>query len=93
MSPIRALKDRLTMRHMYRRTFSTPEGQKVLAHLCKHHVLSSAFTAASDRTTAYDNGSRDLVMGILKQIHSSDEDLQKQLAEYMNLESQPQPQD
>ena len=49
-------------------------------------VISSAFTASNPSQTAYDNGARDLVLGILKKIHRSDEDLHRQITEVYEQE-------
>jgi hypothetical protein len=82
MDATRKPREALSLRHAYRAAFSTDEGRIVLADLCKSAcITSSAFTMASDRQTAYDNGARDLVLGILRKIHRNDSDLLDQIEE------------
>ncbi len=91
---LQRLHDALSMRRAYRAVFATPDGKKVLHDLCRSaHITSSAFTAKCDRITAYDNGARDLVLGILKTIHRNDEDLHTQIHELTKAQyndNQPQ---
>lgn len=87
------LRDALTMRRTYRAVFGTPQGKIVLRDMAKAaSITTSAFTMGSERKTAYDNGARDLVLGILTKIHRTDEDLQRQIEELLIQENQqPQP--
>ena len=90
MNILRALKDAMHLRSRYRAVFGTPDGQAVLLDLMKAgQVTTSAFTAANPHQTAYDNGARDLVLGILKKINRTDEDLKKQIEEVYKQENQP----
>ena len=82
-SPIKVVHDALTLRRTYRAVFGTPDGQRVLRDICKAScVISSAYTAANPNQTAYDNGARDLALGILRTLYRSDEDLHLQIAQF-----------
>ncbi len=86
---IEAIRSALRMRSLYRQVFSTEAGKVVLNDLCKAACVStSAFSVNNQHQTAYDNGARDLVLGILRKIHRSDEDLHRQIAEMYEQEKQ-----
>lgn len=76
----------------YRRIFTreNDDVQRVLADLCKKaDVTRSCFTPGKPDLTAYDNGARDLVLGILRMIHSTDAEIRKQIEEvYQQQENQ-----
>ena len=78
-----------SLKSAYRRVFSkeSDDVQRVLRDLCKKaDVARSVFTPGHPDKTAYDCGARDLVLGILRMVHSSDEEIHKQIAEYYKNE-------
>jgi hypothetical protein len=63
-------------------TKESDDAERVLADLCKKaDVARSVFTPGHPDKTAYDCGARDLVLGILRMVHSTDEDIRKQISE------------
>lgn len=80
-----SIKDRINRHENYVATFTSPQGRKVLEHLCKiSHVTDSAFVSGSFDMTAYENGKRDLVLAILRQINKDPSDIIKQIEETTN---------
>lgn len=54
----------------YIAVFDNPDGQEVLAHLCKKfHVLSPSFTQGDPHVTSFKEGGRHCVLSILKYIN------------------------
>ena len=78
------------LRAAYQRLFTreNDDAERVLKDLCKKADLArSVFTPGHPDKTAYDCGARDLVLGILRMVHSTDEDIRKQITElYKNHE-------
>lgn len=86
---LQRLGDALAMRKAYRTIFSTEDGKIVLRHLCKNGcVTSPAFVAGDAQTTAYNNGKRDIVLAMLRYVHSSDDDIRRAIEETYKQEKQ-----
>lgn len=63
--------DRSRVKAAYRRVFESPEGQLVLRHLMKEgFVFKSTFVAGDMHQTALNEGSRRVVLSILKMANS-----------------------
>lgn len=61
---------RLKLQDTYRAVFDTPDGKKVLEHLCKvGHIVSPTFVAGDPHTTSFREGERHIVLSILRFIN------------------------
>lgn len=73
-----------SLKAAYQRVFTreNDDAERVLKDLCKRaDVARSVFTPGHPDKTAYDCGARDIVLGILRMVHSTDEDIRKQITE------------
>lgn len=69
----------------YKKTFSTPDGERVLEHLCKVGFLADTTYVAGDPTeTAHREGQRRLVLSILRFLERDARQLLKRLEELNN---------
>lgn len=85
MNLIRVIRDRLNLIGAYQRVFDTPDGKVVLAHLMREgFVVKSTFVAGDSHQTAMNEGSRRLVLSILRIVNKD----QKQLLEQLEKEIQ-----
>jgi len=67
LDKVRDLNDFIKLHGSYVAVFSTPDGQRVLEHICKKAgISSSTFVRGDSHETAYLNGKRDLALSILK---------------------------
>lgn len=74
----------LSLKSAYVRLFTreNDDAERVINDLCKKADISrSVYTPGHPDKTAYDCGARDLVLGILRMVHSTDEDIRKQITE------------
>lgn len=74
----------ITLKAAYQRlmTREDDDAARVINDLCKKADISrSVYTPGHPDKTAYDCGARDLVLGILRMVHSTDEDIRKQITE------------
>jgi hypothetical protein len=63
------LNNRIRLNEAYRRVFSSPDGEIVLAHLAKvNFVFSSTLVAGDTHLTAMNEGQRRLVLSIMRQL-------------------------
>jgi hypothetical protein len=84
---LEVLGDRIHRQENYVATFTSPQGQKVLQHLCKvGHVTTSTMVPGDTHLTSYNEGKRDLVLAILRQVHKDPSALIKQIEEASNHE-------
>jgi len=60
---------RVRLQGSYQRTFSEPDGQKVLNHLMKVAHVTRPMFDKDDKVLAYRTGQRDLVLQILSFVH------------------------
>lgn len=60
------INDRLRLQSDYRVAFESPEGKRVLSHLCKVGGINGSTYAADARLHAFKEGQRHLVLSILK---------------------------
>lgn len=82
LEKIRNLRGRIERQEDFRAVFDSPQGRRVLAFLCKTGcVTSSAFVAGASDVTSYNNGKRDLVLAILREINKDTDALIKQIEE------------
>ncbi len=64
----------------YKRVFSTPDGERVLEHLCKvSFVFDTSYVAGDPHETAHREGQRRLVLSILRFIERDPRELLKRL--------------
>ena len=69
----------------YKKTFSTPDGERVLKHLCKiGFVGDTTYVAGDPYETAHREGQRRLVLSILRFLERDPRILLKQLEELQN---------
>jgi hypothetical protein len=81
------LKDRIDLHENYLVTFTSKEGQKVLAHLCKvAKVTESSHTPGDPYTTAFKEGQRSIVTSILKYINKDQSEFIKQVEDALKNE-------
>lgn len=79
---VRVLKDRIQTHAAYVRLFNTPDGKIVLAHLMRQgYVFQSTHVPGDPNTTAMNEGSRRMVLSILKYVHRNHSELIKELEE------------
>jgi len=66
----------------YKKTFSTPDGERVLNHLCKVGFISDTTYVGGDPTeTAHREGQRRLVLSILRFLERDPREFMKRLEE------------
>ena len=64
------------VRSAYRRVFNSPEGHVVLLHLCREaYVFSPAFVQGDPYQSALNEGSRRVVLSIIRKAFKSESDL------------------
>jgi hypothetical protein len=69
----------------YKKIFSTPDGERVLEHLCKVGFIGDTTYVSGDPTeTAHREGQRRLVLSILRFLERDARQLLKQLEELRN---------
>ncbi len=74
--------DRIRLKASYQRTFDAPDGKRVLRHLMRvGFVTKSTFVAGDPHQTAMNEGSRRIVLSIIRFIATDDAALIKQLEE------------
>lgn len=79
---IDGLRARINRQENFRAVFDNPQGFAVLKFLCKTGcVTSSAFVAGAPDVTAYNNGKRDMVLAILREVNKDTDSLIKQIEE------------
>jgi len=79
---------KLHLRRAYKHTFEAPEGKQVLLHLMKScHMLTPTFVAGDPHQTAMNEGSRRVVLSILKMLNTDEKELLKQIEEEKQNES------
>jgi hypothetical protein len=70
-----ALQARRNLHRDFVATFSTPEGQRVLKHICKiGYLKDTTFNFVSRDKTLLNEGSRLLALAILKHLHKQPEE-------------------
>lgn len=66
----------------YKKTFSTPDGERVLNHLCKVGFISDTSYVSGDPTeSAHREGQRRLVLSILRFLERDPREFMKRLEE------------
>lgn len=86
MLPTRLSKlvDRKAVKSAFRRVFESPDGRVVLRHLMHEgFVLKSTFVGSDPHETALNEGSRRLVLSIIKMAFRDDAELNQQIEEGM----------
>lgn len=79
------LRGRLAIRKSYKQVFNTEDGKQVLAHLCRNCFLTqTTFVAGDPHQTAMNEGSRRVVLSIIRQLNMDEKDLLKQIEEQSN---------
>jgi hypothetical protein len=64
----------------YKRVFSTPDGERVLEHLCKvSFVFDTSYVSGDSHETAHREGQRRLVLSILRFMERDPRELLKRL--------------
>jgi hypothetical protein len=85
---VKALFTKAELHSSYRRIFETPDGQRVLKHLMKTcFVTSSTFVAGDQQQTTLNEGSRRVVLSILKFLGQSQDKLDKMIEEGLQDEN------
>lgn len=80
-----AIKRKIDVGASYKAVFETPDGQRVLQHLMRvGFVTSSTFVVNDPQQTALNEGSRRIVLSIIKKIGTDDSELIKQMEESLN---------
>lgn len=80
MSVIDVLRNRVDLHGAFSRLFNTEDGKIVMAHLVKTgFVLQSTFVAGDPQQTAMNEGTRRVVISIMKFVHRDHMQLIKQL--------------
>lgn len=74
------LRERLYLKKAYRQVFSTEDGKIVLRHLMRTcFITSPTFIAGDPQSTAMNEGSRRVVLSILKFLKMDEKELLKQI--------------
>lgn len=82
------LLERRRLKRDYQETFSTPHGQRVLAHILRiSGATSPRFTTDSDQLR-WNEAQRHLALSIFKQVHSSLDPLPDHIEEEINRAEQ-----
>lgn len=78
---IASLTRKLRRKHKFASVFTSADGQEVLRDLCvEGFVFRSTFVPNDPHATAMNEGSRRIVMGILREVYRSDDRIQAELA-------------
>lgn len=87
MNPVQLLKEHIALRGHYQKTFVGESGEAVLQHLCKTCFVSeSTFVAGEPHMTAMNEGSRRVVLAIMRQLNRPLDDLIKKLEQARKYE-------
>ena len=82
------LRERLYLRKAYRHVFSTEDGKIVLRHLMRScFMVAPTFVAGDPHQSAMNEGSRRVVLSILKLLKVDEKELQKQIEQEMQNEN------
>ncbi len=74
------MRDQTHLHAAYQRVFETPDGQLVLRHLMKTgYVFETTFVAGDTHRTALNEGSRRMVLSIVKFVKRDHKELVKQI--------------
>lgn len=70
----------------YRAVFETPEGELVLAHLAKHgFIFDSTFVQGDQQQTSLNEGSRRVVLSILRMLNTDLNKLRQMMGDTQNV--------
>lgn len=79
------LKDKAKLHATYIRVFDNPDGKLVLRHLMDSgFIIKSTYVSGDPYTTALNEGSRRIVLSILKFIHRDHKQLMDEIERVMN---------
>lgn len=76
---------KVELKRDYVETFSTPHGQRVLAHILEVSGVTRPRFTSDNEMTRINEGERRLAHSIYRQVHSSMDELLKLLAEQVEL--------
>jgi hypothetical protein len=84
-----SLKNPYKVQAMYKSVFDTPEGQVVLAHICKHNfVFRTTYVQGADPTkVAFNEGKRHTALSILRFVNKSPEQFLKMIEDGMEQDA------
>jgi hypothetical protein len=81
------LRERLGIVQSYRRVFDTPDGKRVLHHLMKEGFITrSTFVAGSEHETALNEGTRRMVLSILRMAYKNESTLLQEIEQVQQQE-------
>ena len=64
----------------YKNCFATDSGRIVLKHLLKaHQVFSTDFVEENTHSTSFNQGGKNVVLGIMRKLHVNEDQLQENL--------------
>ena len=82
MTALQLIRDRLALKGKYRSVFGSHDGQIVLQHLARECFLNrSTIIAGEPHLTALNEGSRRVILAILRPLHEPADNLIKKLEE------------
>ena len=73
---------------LYRKVFSTKEGQEVLKHLCNMCGLYSNSFCEDTHKTAFFEGKKFVILSILKAVRTTDTELDKLYTEHKKVKEE-----
>jgi len=84
---ISKLRDRRALKNAYRRVFETPDGRLVLRHLMLvGFVMKSTFVVRDPHESSLNEGSRRIVLSILRMALRDDSDIDQAIEEIQQQE-------
>lgn len=79
------LMHRADLHSSYKNVFESPDGERVLLHICKvGHVFDACHVSGDQHTSAVNEGKRILALSILRFVRKDHSELIKQIEEGMN---------
>lgn len=88
----KAVQERRELRQLYAIVFGSEEGQKVMAHLqAQTHFLMPSHTPGDPYETAFRDGERNVMLGIIAMIQPFDEQVETKRIEDQELKDPLEP--